>query len=108
MKPVLDKIAIWTPIPDKGVFSKTFIGRLEYQDKNGVLGQASVSRPIYSYAKNYAKFKLDFSLFVYTDNSDTEDVVKALDEAAKKIKKKEIDNVVGTAGYGNFRYLEDK
>lgn len=108
MKPVIDKVALWTEIPDQKMFTKTFIGRLEYQHESGTLGVASPLTPVYSYAKNFTKFGLTFSLFVYTLDASTESVANRFDKILKKIKKKDILEVTQTSGFDNFRFIEEK
>ena len=103
-RPVIDQVAIWTPIGDNKVYSKTYIGRMEYLNGK-ILDVASLEKPLYAYANNYEKFGLKFSLFVYSLLDDTSYVLKEFDRLIKSVKKKDIQNLLQTTGYDNFRFI---
>ena len=46
--------------------------------------------PLVRYAKGYERFGLRFSLFVFSDNTDEDEVEEKLDDFAKKLKKTDV------------------
>lgn len=61
---------------------------------NGVLLYSSPQKPVYMFAKNFTKFKKDFSLFVYTYESDRAVVEKHFDKVVKQLKREDIVQVL--------------
>ena len=71
---------------------------------DGQLVQSSVKEPIYSYAKNYRKFKKDFSLFIWTPESDIKKITKHFEEVLKGVKREDIASII----VSDWQYLQPK
>ena len=69
---------------------------------DGQLVQSSQKEPIYSYSKNFKKFKKDFSLFIWTPEADIKKITKHFEEVLKGIKREDIAATVT----GSYKYLE--
>lgn len=96
-----NKPAIFESIKS-GVYKGEYIGKMwvikltggtPYM-QNGIRMRCSVASPLYGYTKNYTRFKKDFSLFIWTTQSDQENVEQHLDKTSKGLKRSQIMEVL--------------
>lgn len=62
--------------------------------QNGIMKRCSIIEPLYGYTKNYRKFKKDFSLFIWTNESSHDVVEKHLDLVKSKLNRSDIVEVI--------------
>lgn len=106
-QPKLNTLSIWAAIPVDGMYSKKYISNRTYSIDNDY-GVASVNKPIYAYAKNLKRSKLDFSLFMYSDSPNQETIEKFFNESVKSIKTELITEALVIASSNNFKYTDIK
>ena len=75
--------------------------------QEGIFANSSISNPVVRYAKNFTKFKNDFSLFIFSDETDMEKIESFFSSIVGKLKKTDISKAVTTASMSNFTYLEN-
>ena len=106
-RPYLNRIAIWQAIPEKELYSNQYQADLEYIiSPSNVIKSVSVAEPLYSYARNFVKDKLNFALFIYTDEKSAVKMDKFLKDTAKKIKKTDVLEILAMSGRNSYRYLD--
>lgn len=71
---------------------------------NGLIMRSSLSEPIYGYVKNYTKYKKDFSLFLWTPESDAEKVETYLDKIKLKVKREDAIEVLNNIT--TYKYVD--
>ena len=107
--PEANRPAIYKPVK-LGVFKGQKVGHVwvikqtnatPYM-QNGLFMRSSLAQPIYGYTKNYTKFKKDYSLFIWTTESDTEKVEAFLDSI--KTKREDIIEVLNKIRA--YKYVE--
>lgn len=98
-----DKPAIYRKMRINTLQVKKYTGGIPYT-QNGLFMRSSVASPIYSYAKNFTKFKKDFSLFIWTTESDQEKVEKHFDTVVKSLKREQVIEVLNNVK--PFSYIE--
>lgn len=100
-----DKPAIYRKLRTDGWLVRSYSGGYPYK-KDGIICYSSPQSPIYSYGKNYVKSKKEFSLFVWTTESDPKKIGELFDRALKSVKPGELSEVLN--GIRNFQYIEVK
>src|SRR5688572_27474748 len=96
MKPLaeINKVAVFRFLRMKDDM-RIKVYRLSYKHNNGgLVNYSSPERPVYMFAKNFTKFKKDFSLFVYTYESDRAVVERHFDKVVKQLKREDIVQVL--------------
>lgn len=100
-----DQPAIYRKLREQGLKTKKYTGGYPYS-QNGLLIRSSLSEPIYSYAKNYTKFKKEFSLFIWTTCPDEDKVYAHFDKVFKGLKRQQIMEVLNNIK--SMSYVEPK
>lgn len=98
-----DKPAIYRSMRINGVQVKKYTGGHPYV-QNGMFMRSSLAKPIYSYAKNFTKFKKDFSLFIWTTEYDVDRIENLFDGVVKNLKRQQIVEVLNNIK--PFSYVE--
>lgn len=88
----LNRPGIYRRLRAKEVLAKRY-NSLPYKWR-GVLLRASKDRPIYSYGKNFTKFKKEFSLFIWTQEGDQEKIEAHFDKVVKGLKREQIMEII--------------
>jgi hypothetical protein len=89
-----NRVGIFRKLRHEGFLVQHYSGAYPYKKGNIIL-KSSVLEPIYSYGNNYKKHGIEFSLFIWTTESDIAKVEKTFDKAVKDITRddlKKIDN----------------
>lgn len=102
----LNRPALWRPIRSQETSVRKYSGAYPYKTKSGVIAQSSIANPVIRYAKNFTKFKLDFSLFIFTDETDLAKIEGFFADLAKKLKKSDITQTLMIASMSDFTYLD--
>lgn len=102
--PHLNVLSIWEAIPTDEFYSKQYNAKRTYLQPSGVVSEASIEKPIYAYAKNYTKGKKDFSLFMYSDSSNSKAVEKFFDASVKNVKTTDVSEALVIASTNGFKY----
>lgn len=113
---ILNNPAIWRAavgimgsgdLPTGEINTRVYSAGTKYQNGN-VLVYATTTEPVFRYVKNYRKYNLNFSLFMYSDDPDKLKVEKYLDSLVKsQIKKTNISEAIAIASISDFVYLSD-
>lgn len=98
-----DKPAVYKPMRIRDVQRRTYSGGYPYS-QNGLLMRSSAANPIHSYAKNFKKFGKEFSLFMWTNESDQKKVEKHFDKVVSTLKREQIIEVLNKIKA--FSYVE--
>lgn len=98
-----DKPAIYKKMHINDMQVRTYTGGYPYS-QGGLLVRSSAAEPIHSYAKNYTKFKKDFSIFMWTTERSAEKVEKHFDKVVKGLKREQIVEVANKIK--SFSYVE--
>lgn len=101
----LEKPAIWRPIRNTGISIRKYSGGYPYQ-KRGIFGASSITNPVIRYANNYNKYKIDYSLVLFTNETDISAVESYFQSLNKKIKKEEILKPLSVATMSNMAYID--
>jgi len=104
-QPILNRLCVWAKIPTDGLYSKKYTSNRTYS-VGRELGVASTDKPVYAYAKNYKKSKLDFSLFMYSDSSDEKVIEEFFDKSISKVTAQVVADALVIASSNNFEYTE--
>lgn len=104
-QPVLNKVALWCGTPNTDLNARTYVANRTYKDSK-LLQVASRERPVTRYVKSYERFKLKFSVFLYSDSDDKKAIEAFMDDVAKKAKKEDVTDAVSKASMSSFRYLD--
>ena len=102
----LNRPALWRPIRSDETSIRKYSGAYPYVTQGGVAAQSSLSKPVIRYAKNFTKFKTDFSLFMFSDESDLTKVESYFTAQVKKLKKTDVTETLMVASMSNFKYLD--
>jgi len=101
----LNAVGIYRKMRINGVQVQKFTGGNPVIS-NGILLRSSVTEPLYSYAKNFKKFSKEFSLFIWTSESDQAKIEKHFDKVVKGLKREEIMQVLTQVS--NYLYVDPK
>lgn len=102
---ILNQIAIWRPFGSEKILKREAPLGQSFKIAGNPVIQSS-QKPLFRYAKDFSRFGVKFCLFVRTFEEDITAVEKALDDAAKSLKKAEILNGTSEAGNNSFVYLD--
>lgn len=102
----INRVALWKPIRSSEISIRTYTNAYPYMNKGGILGHGSVANPVYRYAKNFTKHKLDFALFIFSTESDVKKIQDYFDSVVEKLKKKDISETLVKASMSNFAYID--
>lgn len=107
---LIDRVAVWRPVSKK-MNTRTYKSNIQYvEEKSPIIQIATETNPITRYVKDFEKFSLEFSLFVWTDKP-LEQIEAAFEKTVKALKKKDITESLSIGGSG-FNYtdvsVEDK
>lgn len=92
MKPKkINVLALWLPMKDKGLSIKSFNEGYSYLENNLIM-HSTLTSPVIRYAKNYSTENKNYSLCLITQDKNTKKVEKWLDEQAKKVKEKDVED----------------
>lgn len=97
--------AIFRKLRAKDILVRSYTGGYPYS-QGGLLMRSSISEPITSYGKNFKKFGKEFSLFMWTTDSDQAKVEAHFDKVLKELKRDQIMEVLN--GIKSYSYLEPK
>lgn len=97
--------AIYRKLRSEGVLVRSYTGGYPYS-QNGLLMRSSIMSPIYSYGKNFKRFGKDFSLFIWTLESDQAKIESHLDKVATGLNRSEIMEVLNNIK--SFSYVGPK
>jgi len=101
----LNRPALWRPIRSDQVSIRKYSAAYPYQIQSGVIARSTVSKPVVRYAKNFRKHRTDFSLFLFTHETDIAKVEKFFIYVVNKLKKEDISETLKTADMSNFKYM---
>jgi len=101
--PQADTAGIFRKLLTEDWLVESYAGGMPYM-KKGVLLRSSPSEPIYSYGHNYTKFGHDFSLFVWTTESDKDKISKYFDDVVQGLTKEQIEKI----NTERFSYVDRK
>lgn len=76
--------------------------------KGNIILYATTIQPIYSYGNNYKKFGIEFSLFVWTNESDIAKVSSRFDRIVKSLTRDEINKINDPNKTERFVYVGKK
>lgn len=99
----IDKPAIYRKMRINHVQVRTYTSGYPYS-RNGLLMRSSAAEPVHSYAKNFTKFKKEFSLFMWTSERDQSKVEAHFDKVVKGLKREQIMEVINNIK--SFSYVE--
>lgn len=102
----LNKPALWRPIRNEDTSIRKYSGGYPYLSEGGIVSQSTPLEPVIRYAKNYEKFDLKFSLFIFSSEKDNDKIENFLTTQVKKLTKSEISETLITASASNFTYLD--
>lgn len=103
----LNQPALWRPIRNDGLSVKKCAMGYPYYE-NGITKYADKKTTVTRYAKNFTKFNLDFSLFMFSNETDEGKIGAYFESISKELKKKQIAETLVTASMTNFLYLPNK
>lgn len=84
---------------------KSYSGGYPYR-QDGVVKTSSPASPVYSYAMNFKKHNKEFSLFIWTTESDSKKIIDHFEKVKKGVSKEQVHSIVSNPSFGNFNYLE--
>lgn len=106
-QPTLNQVAIWSPIPSSELHTKQYLNNRTFVEANSpIVHVASYSRPVYEYAMNFKKKDLQYSLFIYSDESIPEKVVEFLKKVNRGIRKDKVLKALAMSSTTNFEYID--
>lgn len=82
---------------------QSYGGAMKYVE-NDILRQSTAFEPIYSYGNNYRKFHKDFSLFMWTTDSNKEKVSDYFDDVVRDLTEEQIGKVLNKSD--RFHYVD--
>jgi hypothetical protein len=97
-----DKVGLFHPLRGEDMYVRVFSGGYPYLN-NGLLTRSSSVKPIYSYGKNYEKGDKKFALFVWTTNSNQQEVEQLFKSSLSKVTDEKIEKI---SSNGSFDYLD--
>lgn len=100
----LERPAIWRPIRNRDISVRKY-SSYPYM-KRGVMGMSSPMNPVIRYAKNYTKYKLEFSLCLFTNETDISAVEGYFESLKKKINKEQVQEALKSADMAHLDYLD--
>lgn len=98
--------ALWSPIPVKGMVKKVYTERLPFE-RDGELQIASEEQSVIRYAKNFKIGSLEFSLFMFSDESNQSKVSKFFTDLTKELTPEQIGGALSVASSAKFTYLDN-
>lgn len=101
----LNRPALWQPTSDLEIGSRTYTANRTYQD-NKVIGISSQEKPITRYVQTFTKGKKDFSLFMFSDETDIKKVSDFFANLVKKTTVEDVSKALITASSDGFTYLD--
>lgn len=102
----INRAGLWRPIRSSETSVRKYSGAYPYVTEGGLVMQSTLQEPVIRYAKNYRKFKKDFSLFMFTHESDSAKVEKHFEDVVKKLKQREINETLLKASMSDFSYVD--
>jgi hypothetical protein len=99
--PEKNKVGLFRKLRADDWLVQHYSGGKAYQEGHLVVRSTIVS-PIYSYGHNYKKFGKEFSLFIWTDESDIAKISKHFDAVVKNLKRDDFNMDVSD----RFIYLD--
>ena len=103
----LDQPALWRPIRNPQVSIRKYGGGFPFI-KSGILQHSTLTTPVFRYAKNFTKFKKEFSVFMFTHESDISEVEKLFGAVVKKLKSTDVLEVLSAASMSTFKYADSE
>ena len=104
-QPVLNKVALWSAVPNDQLSVRIYTANRTYSS-NGVIRVASPSTPLHRYVKAYERFKVRFSVFLFSESDDRDAVEKFMDSIAKGVKKEDVNEAFLKSTESSFKYLD--
>lgn len=97
--------ALWKAIPSLAIGSRTYTSNRSYVD-NGVVKIADTATPITSYYQTFTKGRKNFSLFIYSDETDINKISDFFEKLVKNTKIEEVSKALVSASSDGFTYLD--
>lgn len=88
--PEWNKVGLFRKLRHEGWLVQHYAGGKPYL-KGNIIVRSSVLEPIYSYGHNFKKFGKEFSLFMWSTESDIAKVTKHFESVAKNIKREDFN-----------------
>jgi hypothetical protein len=106
--PEHNRVGLFRKLRHEGWLVQHYAGGKPYM-KGNIIVRSSVLEPVYSYGNNYSKFGKEFSLFMWTNESDIAKVGKHFDAVVKGLKRDDFNmDVADRFVYLNNNYKGDK
>lgn len=100
--PEWNKVGLFRKLRHEGWLVQHYAGGKPYQ-RGSVIVRSSVIEPIYSYGHNFTKFGKEFSLFIWTTESDVAKIGNHFESVVKNLKEEDL-NIESS---DRFSYLSD-
>lgn len=100
----IEKIAIWKPVSP--ILNVRSYGSFPYM-QNGIYRQATPTDRVYRYVKDFSKDGVDFSLVVFSKESDRSTIEKRFSDAVSSITKQQVLLSLSNATMNNLDYIEE-
>lgn len=84
---------------------RSYSGGYPYR-MNGAIQTSSPKAPMYSYAKNFKKFKKEFSLFVWTVEPSADKISAHFEKVLKNVTREDVHGIISNPSFSNYNYLE--
>ena len=97
--------ALWKAVPGDSINTRTYTSNRTYLEGQ-LVSVASNERPITRYVKTFTKGKKDFSLFMFSDESDLKKISDFFDGIVKKLTIESVSKSLISASSDGFTYLD--
>jgi len=96
--------ALWKAVPGRSIGSRTYTSNRSYLDGKQIK-IADNKTPITAYYQTFTKGKKDFSLFIYSDETDIKKISDFFEKLVKNTKVEDISKALVSASSDGFTYL---